>query len=66
MKSYRFPRRTFLSALGGAFGLHTLLRNMEAAAQGAGAPKRFLMIGWPCGSVKYPFVPTGTGTSYTA
>jgi hypothetical protein len=66
MKSYRFPRRTFLSALGGAVGFHTLLRNMEAAAQGAGAPKRFLMIGWPCGSVKYPFVPMGTGTSYTA
>jgi hypothetical protein len=66
MKSYRFPRRTFLSALGGAFGLHALLRNMEAAAQGVGAPPRFLMVGWPCGSVKYPFVPMGTGTEYTA
>jgi hypothetical protein len=66
MKSYRFRRRTFLSALGGALGLHQLLRNMEAAAQGAGAPKRFLMIGWPCGSVKIPFTPMGTGADYTA
>lgn len=65
MKSYRFARRTFLSALGGAFGFHTLLRNMEAAAQGVATPPRFLMLGWPCGSVKYPFVPTGTGTGYT-
>jgi hypothetical protein len=65
MKSYRVRRRTFLSALGGAFGLHALLRNMEAAAQGAGAPPRFLLIGWPCGSVKAPFTPTGTGTGYT-
>jgi hypothetical protein len=66
MKSYRIARRTFLSALGGALGLHTLLRNMEAAAQGVGAPPRFLMIGWPCGTVRYPFVPTGTGSAYTA
>jgi hypothetical protein len=66
MKSYRLPRRTFLSALGGAFGLHTLLRNMEAAAQGVGGPPRFLMLGWPCGTVRYPFNPMGTGTAYTA
>jgi hypothetical protein len=66
MKSYRFPRRTFLSALGGAFGLHALLRNMVASAQGMGAPPRFLMLGWPCGSVKYPFVPMGEGAGYTA
>jgi hypothetical protein len=66
MKSYRFARRTFLSALGGALGFHTLLRNMEAAAQGSRAPARFLMIGWPCGTVRYPFVPVGTGSAYTA
>jgi hypothetical protein len=66
MKSYRIARRTFLSALGGALGFHTLLRNMEAAAEGASAPPRFLMIGWPCGTVKYPFVPVGTGSAYTA
>jgi hypothetical protein len=65
MKSYRIARRTFLSALGGALGFHTLLRNMEAAAEGASAPPRFLMIGWPCGTVKYPFVPVGTGSAYT-
>ena len=66
MKSYKFARRSFLTAVGGAFGLHTLLRNMEAAAQGEGAPPRFLMISWPCGTVKYPFTPMGTGTAYTA
>jgi hypothetical protein len=66
MKSYRVRRRTFLTALGGTLGLQTLLRNMEAAAQGTGAPPRFLMIGWPCGSVKVPFTPMGTGTGYTA
>jgi hypothetical protein len=24
------------------------------------------MLGWPCGTVRYPFNPTGTGTGYTA
>jgi Protein of unknown function (DUF1552) len=66
MKSYRFARRSFLSAVGGAVGLHTLLRTMEASAAGAGAPPRFLLMNWPCGSVKYPYVPMGTGTGYTA
>jgi len=66
MKSYRFARRSFLSAVGGAFGLHTMLRTMEAAAAGEGAPPRFLLMNWPCGSVKYQYVPMGTGTGYTA
>lgn len=65
MNSYRFARRSFLSAVGGAIGFHTLLRTMEASAAGAGAPPRFLLMNWPCGSVRYPFVPTGTGTGYT-
>jgi len=66
MKSYRFARRSFLASVGGAFGLHTLLRSMEASAAGEGPPARFLLMNWPCGSVKYQYVPTGTGTSYTA
>jgi hypothetical protein len=66
MKSYRFARRSFLAAVGGAYGLHTLLRTMEASAAGVGAPPRFLLMNWPCGSIKYQYVPTGTGTGYTA
>ncbi len=65
MKSYKFARRSFLAAAGGAFGLKVLLRNMEVAAQGAGAPPRFLMVHWPCGNVMYPFVPVGTGSDYS-
>src|SRR5687768_14405816 len=65
MPSYRFARRSFLASIGGAFGLHALLRNMEAAAAGAGAPPRFLMMHWPVGTIKQQFIPSGTGTSYT-
>jgi len=65
MQSYRFARRSFLSAIGGAFGLEILLRNMEAAAQGMGPPPRFLMMHWPVGTLKTQFIPSGTGTAYT-
>ena len=65
MMSYRFARRSFLSAIGGAAGLEILLRNMEAGAQGAGPPPRFLMMHWPVGTIRTQFVPNGTGTSYT-
>jgi hypothetical protein len=63
--SYRFARRSFLAGIGGAFGLEALLRNMEAAAQGAGPPPRFLMMHWPVGTIRNQFIPTGSGTSYT-
>ncbi len=65
MKSYRFARRSFLAGIGGAVGLEILLRNMEAAAMGAGAPPRFLMMHWPVGTIRNQFIPTGTGTSYS-
>ena len=65
MPSYRFARRSFLAGIGGAFGLETLLRNMEAAAQGAGPPPRFLMMHWPVGTIRNQFIPSGSGTSYT-
>ena len=60
-----FARRSFLAGIGGAFGLETLLRNMEAAAQGAGAPPRFLMMHWPVGTIRDQFIPSGSGASYT-
>ena len=66
MRSYRFARRSFLAAVGGAVGLRVLLDNMVAAAAGATSPPRFLMTHWPVGTVKYLFKPTGSGASYTA
>ncbi len=65
MQGYRFARRSFLAGIGGAFGIGTLLRNMEAAAQGAGPPPRFLMMHWPVGTIRDQFIPSGSGTSYT-
>ena len=51
MISYRFKRRAFLAALGGAAGLELLLRNVEAAAQGMKSPGRLLVTHWPVGIV---------------
>lgn len=65
MTSYRFRRRSFLASLGGAFGLSTLLSNLEASAEGAGPPPRFLMLYWPIGTVPALFRPQGSGRSYT-
>jgi len=65
MRSYRFARRSFFAAVGGAFGLKILLRNIEAVAQGATSPPRFLMTHWPVGTVRTQWLPTGTGTGYT-
>jgi hypothetical protein len=66
MRAYTFARRSFLAGIGGAFGLGTLLRNLEAAAEGAGPPPRFLMMHWPVGTIRDQFIPTGSGTSYVA
>ena len=64
MPSYRFARRAFLAGIGGAVGLESLLRNLEAAAEGRGPPPRFLMMHWPVGTVRNQFIPSGTGASY--
>jgi len=66
MRSYRFARRAFLASIGGAFGLEVLLRNLEAAAQGATPPARFLLAHWPLGTLKYRFLPSGSGSTYVA
>jgi hypothetical protein len=65
MPSYRFARRSFLAGIGGAFGLEILLRNLEATAEGASTPPRFLMMHWPVGTIRSQFIPSGSGTSYT-
>ncbi len=65
MRSYRFTRRSFLSAVGGAVGLHVMLRNLEALAQGMGSPPRFLLTHWPVGTLRQRFLPMGKGSDYT-
>lgn len=65
MKSFRLARRSFLAAVGGAFGLRVLLDNMVASAAGATSPPRFLMTHWPLGTVRSAFKPVGEGASYT-
>jgi len=57
MRSYRFARRSFLAAVGGAFGLESMLNGFEAMAAGVGAPPRFLMTHWPVGTLKWAFLP---------
>jgi Protein of unknown function (DUF1552) len=65
MRSYRFARRSFLAGVGGAFGLQVLLRNLEAMAQGATSPPRFLMTHFPVGTLPVRFTPGGSGSTYT-
>jgi hypothetical protein len=64
MTTYRFARRSFLAAVGGAIGLRVLLDNMVAAAAGAQSPPRFLLMQWPLGTVRYRFKPTSAGSGY--
>jgi hypothetical protein len=64
MSSYRFARRSFLQGIGaGAVGLRAMLRSLEAIAAGTPPPPRFLMTHWPVGTIKYLFLPTGTGSN---
>lgn len=65
MRPYRFARRSFLNGVGGALGLQVLLRNLEAMAQGAQSPPRFLLTHFPVGTMRFRFLPTGTGSTYT-
>jgi hypothetical protein len=65
MMSYRFKRRSFLASVGGAFALETMLTNLEAQAEGAGSPARFLLTHFPIGTYKQSFLPKGSQTSFT-
>jgi len=64
--SYRMARRSFLRACGGSAALLLpLLRDIEARADGAGAPLRFLIIHKPLG-VQWPlWRPAATATTTT-
>ncbi len=65
MRSYKFARRSFLAWTGAAVGLHALLRNMEAAAQGMGSPQRLLLTHTPVGTIRPLWVCSGAGTDFT-
>jgi Protein of unknown function (DUF1552) len=65
MRSYRLARRSFIAGIGGAFGLEILLRNMEAAAQGATSPARMLLMHFPIGTYKQSYLPQGGQTGFT-
>jgi len=65
MTSYRFARRSFIASIGGAFALEVLLRNMEAAAQGATSPARMLLTHFPVGTYRQSYLPKGSQTEFT-
>jgi hypothetical protein len=62
--AYRVSRRAFLAGLGGAFGLQILLRNLEAAAEGAQSPARLLNMFWANGTMRQRFLPAGGRTDF--
>jgi len=62
---YRVKRRAFLAGIGAAFGLKTLLDDLEAGAEGAAPPPRFLLIHWPLGTLQHRFLPETTGSGFT-
>src|SRR6185503_3221549 len=65
MSSYRLARRSFLAGLGGAFGLEILLGNLEAMAEVAASPPRFLLMHLPLRTVLHHLLPVGSRTNFT-
>ena len=63
MSSYKIARRAFLRGTGAAALLWPLLRNIEAFAQTGQAPKRFLVIHHPIGTVLDRWRPAGGATT---
>jgi hypothetical protein len=63
--SYKVARRAFLSSCGATALLLPLLRNMEARAQGAAAPLRFLVIHHPLGTTIDKWRPNASATTTT-
>lgn len=62
MKTYSFSRRSFIGSVGAAVGLLGLLDRLEAQEEGNPAPRRFLMIQRPVGTIFANWWPTGTGS----
>jgi hypothetical protein len=65
MTSYRFARRSFLASVGGAFAFEILLNNLEAQAEGATSPARFLLTHFPIGTYRQSFLPKGSQNDFT-
>jgi hypothetical protein len=63
VSSYKIARRAFLRGTGAAALLWPLLRNIEAFAQTGQAPKRFLVIHHPIGTVLDRWRPSGGATT---
>src|SRR5215510_7779003 len=60
---YRTRRRNFIAGAA-ALGLGYWLRRSEAAAQGAAAPKRLLVMHHPVGTVRDNWLCTGSETDF--
>jgi len=60
---YSIKRRNFLQGVG-ALGIASWLMRAEARAEGAGSPKRFLVIHHPVGTVKKNWTCTAEGTGF--
>jgi hypothetical protein len=63
--SYRFKRRNFLSSVGGALGLHAMLRNAEVKAAGVTSPARLMVYHHPVGTIRNDWLCEGSGTDFT-
>lgn len=63
--SYAVSRRRFLESVGGGALWLALVNKLEAQADGAGAPKRLLIIQRPVGTVYENWWPKGSGTNFT-
>jgi hypothetical protein len=65
LSSYLVSRRRFLESVGAGALWLSLVQKLEAQAEGAGSPKRLLIIQRPVGTVYANWWPQGTGTNFT-
>jgi hypothetical protein len=64
MNDYRFARRSFLRGVGGSLALRAFLRQAEAAAAGARAPTRFMVLHHPVGTVRAHWLCSGSDAEF--
>lgn len=62
---YAVSRRRFLEGVGGGALWLALVNKLEAQANGAGSPKRLLIMQRPVGTVYENWWPKGTGANFT-
>ncbi len=65
MSRYQLSRRNFLAGLGGAVGLASFLRHVEAQEVGAADFRRLLFVQRPVGTWGPNWFPQGSGQNYT-